>query len=129
MPLPPRQSRVDAAHLSDEPLDGDEFDRYLAAGRRRSSSFLYHTACPQCAACKPTRIPVQEFLWTDSLKRVLRRGDRELRTEVGLPVADEDRVSTFNLHRAVRSLGGPEDRILSTTTNKVSSIPAATRWN
>lgn len=90
-------------------LDGVEFDRYLALGRRRSSSFLYHTACPACSACEPSRVLVQEFEWTESMRRVLRRAERELRIAVDLPTVDEKRVELFNRHRTERGLGRPEE--------------------
>ncbi len=90
-------------------LDGVEFDRYLALGRRRSSSFLYHTACPSCSACEPARVLVEEFVWTDSMKRVLKRGDRELRIVVDLPKVDQTRVDLFNAHRLQRGLGKDDE--------------------
>ncbi len=90
-------------------LDGVEFDRYLALGRRRSSSFLYHTACPSCSACEPARVLVEEFVWTDSMKRVLKRGDRELRIVVDLPKVDQARVDLFNAHRLQRGLGKDDE--------------------
>ena len=90
-------------------LDGAEFDAYLEAGRRRSSAFLYHTACPKCNACQPTRVPVDEFLWTTSMLRVLKRGDAKIRVAVGLPDVDEQRVQLFNKHRSQRKLSTSED--------------------
>ena len=90
-------------------LDGPEFDAYLAAGRRRSSAFLYHTACPNCNACEPTRIPVHEFQWSDSMLRVRRRAERQLKVTIGPPVVDEQRVQLFNLHRSLRGLSRSDE--------------------
>lgn len=90
-------------------LDGVEFDAYLAAGRRRSSAFLYHTACPRCSACEPTRIAVQNFRWTSSLLRVRRRAELSLRVTVGPPQVDEQRIQLFNKHRQLRKLGSPDE--------------------
>ncbi len=85
-------------------LAPEELDQYLAFGRRRSGKFLYHTACPFCSACEPTRIPVNDFAWTRSLNRVLRRGDKELRVEVDYPKVDSVRLGIFNKHRMERGL-------------------------
>jgi arginine-tRNA-protein transferase len=85
-----------------------ELDQYLEHGRRRSGSFLYHTACPHCQACEPTRLRVDQVLWTRSMRRVLIRGDRLLKMVVGAPSLDERRLTLFNLHRSQRRLG-PED--------------------
>ncbi len=80
-------------------------DRLLATGYRRSGDFVYRTQCPSCDECKPTRIDVEEFRFTTSMKRVLRRGDRDLCCEWGPPQVDKVRLALFNLHRAARNLG------------------------
>ena len=86
----------------------DEFDQALASGIRRSGVFLYHTACQECSACEPSRVDVRKFIWRDSFKRVLKRGDKSLTIRAGRPVIDELRLSIFNLHRTQRGLGDPD---------------------
>ncbi|QDT06619.1 arginyl-tRNA-protein transferase [Rubripirellula lacrimiformis] len=80
-------------------------DQLLAAGFRRSGGFLYRTECPQCRECKPTRIEVDQFQMTRSMRRVLVRGDRELQVQWGRPLVDDRRVWLFNQHRQIRDLG------------------------
>ncbi|MEZ6087448.1 MAG: arginyltransferase [Pirellulaceae bacterium] len=80
-------------------------DRCLAQGYRRSGPFLYRTRCPKCQACEPTRIEVSRFRWTRSFRRVLQRGDRDLRMQVSIPKVDETRIALFNKHRNERNLG------------------------
>ena len=45
-------------------------DELSLMGFRRSQSVAYRPACPDCAACLSTRIPVARFLPSDSQKRV-----------------------------------------------------------
>jgi leucyl-tRNA---protein transferase len=86
------------------PLHSSEFDAYLEHGRRRSGAFLYHTECAACSSCEPTRLKVDDFRLTASLRRVLHRGDREIRVEVANPQVDPARLALFNSHRTEREL-------------------------
>ena len=86
-------------------LTPDEFDQALANGIRRSGVFLYHTACHACSACEPSRVDVQRFIWRDSFKRVLKRGDQILGIRAAKPTLDEQRLEIFNRHRTQRGLG------------------------
>lgn len=90
-------------------LTGEELDEQLAIGRRRSGAFVYYTACPSCSACEPTRLEVQRFKLSRSMKRVLREGDRELITRIGPPSDDVHRLDLFNLHRRQRNLASSTD--------------------
>lgn len=82
----------------------DDLDRLLELGYRRTGSMLYRTACPDCQACIPTRVNVNDFLTTRSMKRILNRGDRELVTKWGRAQVDTERLRLFNAHRAARNL-------------------------
>ena len=86
-------------------LTPQHFDVVVEKGIRRSGVFLYHTACPQCNACEPSRVRVSEYALTESTRRVLNRGDRELEIQAGPPSVDEVRLQLFNRHRTVRGLG------------------------
>ncbi len=90
-------------------ISGEEFDHMLEHGLRRSGFFAYFTACDQCTACEPTRVAVDRFVWTDSWRRILNRGDRDLTVTLGKPVLDDDRLRLFNLHRDARGLGNDSD--------------------
>jgi arginine-tRNA-protein transferase len=80
-------------------------DELLALGFRRSGNFFYRTQCPTCQECRPTRVEVNRFHLTTSMKRVLQRGERELECRWGPPQVDSQRVSLFNAHRAGQHLG------------------------
>jgi arginine-tRNA-protein transferase len=86
-------------------------DQFLSLGYRRSGDYLYRTQCPRCDACKPTRVDVERFRLTKSMKRVLRRGDRELDIIVAPPTVDASRVELFNHHRADRGLADGRERV------------------
>jgi len=90
-------------------LAGDQFDQRLAAGDRRTGPFLYRTACPNCRACQPIRIPVDEFQPNRSQRRVLRRGDRAIQIYIGQPVADELRTDLYNKHSTERGLNTQQE--------------------
>lgn len=80
-------------------------DQLLERGFRRSGNFLYTPQCPNCSQCQPTRLDVAHFHWSSSLRRVARRGDRELRAEWAAPTIDVQRLKLFNRHRDERGLG------------------------
>lgn len=85
-------------------VNTDEFDVMLSGGMRRSGRFAYYTACDGCQACEPVRIEVSKFRWSDSWRRILNRGDRLLRMEIGRPEYSDERLRLFNLHRGLRDL-------------------------
>lgn len=90
-------------------LTPSEFDAQLAAGRRRSGSFVYYTACPTCVSCEPTRMEVDRFVPSRSMKRVLQKGNRALEMRVGPPCDDPSRLELFNRHRRVRGLASSQE--------------------
>jgi leucyl-tRNA---protein transferase len=92
-------------------LSEDVTDSLLALGYRRSGDFVYRTQCPHCTACEPTRVPVASFVWTNSLRRVLRKGDAELTVKAGPMLSDPVRVDLFNKHRLTRGLSRDDEPI------------------
>lgn len=100
-----RQARL-PMRLPSRALSPDELDARLAEGDRRHGPFLYRPRCPSCAACEAIRIPVDEFEFTKSHRRVLGRGDRTLRVELGDPIADEQRLALYERHKHGRDLVG-----------------------
>lgn len=105
--LPGRVARL-PMRLPVRPLRHDELDERLRAGDRRQGLLLYRPSCPECNACEPIRVHVASFRPGRTARRVLRRGDRTLRTELGPALVDERRVELYNLHRLERGLAfGP----------------------
>jgi leucyl-tRNA---protein transferase len=94
-------------------LTSTELDSLLESGFRRSGMFLYRTQCPACESCEPTRIDVHTFVWSNSFRRVLRRGDQALETRVTPCEYSPERLQLFNDHNQLRGLDvrkqGPAD--------------------
>ena len=86
-------------------LRREELSDRLIAGDRRQGMVLYRTACPSCHACEPIRLDVERIALSRSHRRVLRRGDRQLRVELGKPMVDARRVELYNRHKQERGLG------------------------
>jgi leucyl-tRNA---protein transferase len=87
-----------------------QWDRQLELGRRRSGYLLYYTDCPACRACQPTRLDVDLFVPTRSMRRVWARGESQLQVRVGPPQVDAERLELFNRHRHERGLAGDRHR-------------------
>ncbi len=87
-----------------ESINGQQLDTLLERGYRRSGWFYYRTACPSCQACQPLRVDVPKFVESRSLRRVLKRGDAELKVTIGTPKCDELRLNLFNQHRIQRDM-------------------------
>jgi arginine-tRNA-protein transferase len=76
----------------------------LAAGDRRQGVLLYRPSCPSCVACEAIRVDVHRFQPSRTQRRVWRRGDARLHTEIGPPLTTPDRVALYNTHKIERGL-------------------------
>ena len=85
-------------------LTGDEFDRRLEAGDRRSGTFLYTQACPTCRACEPIRVDVRAFAPSRIQRRVRARADARVDVSVGPIEVDHERVALYLRHESARDL-------------------------
>ena len=86
-----------------------DFDGCLAVGDRRMGTLLYRTQCPNCQACEPIRIPVQDFQPHRSQRRTMKKGVALLEVRVGPAECDDQRVELFNRHKHLRQLDHGED--------------------
>lgn len=98
-------------HVPSDTLSGKDIDERLASGQRRTGDFVYQTQCPTCQACQSIRVPVQEFEFSSSMKRTIRRNDQILSMSVQPVKSDPDRAKLFNLHREKRGLGRSGNQI------------------
>jgi leucyl-tRNA---protein transferase len=70
--LPGQQERKVFTHLVTS--DAKTLNSQLSqSGFRRSQNIAYRPACDKCKACKSVRIPVADFNWSRSFRRVLSR--------------------------------------------------------
>ncbi len=93
------------------PVTGQVTDRLLDMGFRRSGDFVYQTQCPTCNQCRPTRVEVARLRITKSMRRVLSRGNRQLRCQWQTPEVDHRRLQLFNEHRSQRGLSNDGNEI------------------
>ncbi len=84
-------------------LEPHELDARLARGDRRHGSLFYRPSCPSCRACEAIRLRA-DYAPTRTQERVLRRGRRELRVEMGPPMVSVDRLRLYDAHRFGRGL-------------------------
>ncbi len=85
-------------------LTREEFGQRLEEGDRRQGRLLYRTACPACSACEPIRLDVNRFRVRKSHRRVVKRGDAAITTELGPISVTEERVRLYNRHKRGRDL-------------------------
>lgn len=90
-------------------LTAHELDEQLAFGKRRSGYFFYHTACPNCVACEPTRIDATTFALNATRRRTERKGTELLTEQIAVPQVDHKRLTLFNRHRSLRGLNSTEE--------------------
>ena len=81
-----------------------ELAERLAEGDRRQGVLLYRPSCPSCRACEAIRIDVEQLRMSKTQRRVFRRGEALLRTEIGRPSATAEKVALYNRHKVERKL-------------------------
>jgi arginyl-tRNA--protein-N-Asp/Glu arginylyltransferase len=92
--LPGREERKVFAHLPQ--LDGATInDSLTQSGFRRSQNIAYRPACEACSSCTSARIPVADYLFSRSERKVLSRNE-DLRRHV---VEAEATTEQFDLLR------------------------------
>ena len=90
-------------------LDGSLYERLLARGFRRSGRVVYRPRCRGCRECRQTRVIVDRFQPTHSMRRVQRR-NADVVVEVGEPRPTPQR---FDLY--LRYLGFQHDDTMERT--------------
>jgi len=71
-----------------------ELETLLERGWRRFGPIYFRPVCTGCHECVSVRVPVEEFLPSVNLKRVLKRTGH-LRLSVGPPVSDPERLALY----------------------------------
>ncbi|GAB5374421.1 MAG: arginyltransferase [Acuticoccus sp.] len=102
--LPGHMERKVFTHLVGEraePLN----DLLTQGGFRRSQNIAYRPACEGCRACVSVRVVVDEFVWTKSLRRILRASERLDRRERP-PLPSSEQYSLFRAYLDTRHAEG-----------------------
>jgi len=86
----------DGAHVNDE---------LTHAGFRRSQNIAYRPACDSCEACVSVRLPVSDFRFSRSQRRVIAR-NQDLKRTLVEPQATAEQFSLLKRYLAERHFGG-----------------------
>lgn len=106
--LPGRTERKVFTHLLGP--DPRALNSQLAhGGFRRSQNIAYRPGCEACNACTSVRVPVKDFQWTQSFRRVL-KANQDLVAGVKSPIATQEHYDLFRSYIDTRhSDGGMAD--------------------
>ena len=103
-PYLPAQTARFPLRLPARLLTGNELSQRLQAGDRRQGMLLYRPTCPTCRACQALRIDVTEFEPNRTQRRIFRRGEAVLQTQIGAPKGTPEKVALYNRHKVERNL-------------------------
>jgi arginine-tRNA-protein transferase len=102
--LPGREERKVFAHLP--MLDGAAVnDTLTQGGFRRSQNIAYRPACENCSACVSARLPVADYVFSRSERRVLAR-NADLKRHVVESEATREQFDLLRGYLATRHPGG-----------------------
>jgi arginine-tRNA-protein transferase len=101
--LPVQTARL-PLRLPARPLTRHEFSHRLREGDRREGMFLYRPTCAPCLACEAIRVNVNEFRPSRTQRRVFRRGEATLTSEVAAVSCSLEKVALYNRHKKQRGL-------------------------
>ncbi|MEM6308245.1 MAG: arginyltransferase, partial [Pseudomonadota bacterium] len=102
-------------------------DTLSKQGFRRSQNVLYRPACADCSACLSARVPVKDFAFTRSQKRVLKR-NQTLQRKANAPWATEDQFDLFRAYLDARhATGGMADMDIFEFAAMIEETPVRTR--
>jgi arginine-tRNA-protein transferase len=110
-PYLPEQTARLPMRLPSRPLDRTQFAQRLETGDRRQGLVLYRPNCPDCKACEPIRILVDEFQPNKTQRRVWRRGHEKFDVHLATPAPSPDKVDLYNRHKRGRALLGDGEEI------------------
>lgn len=84
----------------------DIYQHLLEVGFRRSGNHVYRPQCPDCAACVPVRIPVQQFQPRRVQRRCWQRSAAGLQIVLRQPVFDAEHYALYQRYTATRHANG-----------------------
>ena len=79
-------------------MTGEEYQRWMDAGFRRSGSIIYQPACAKCRACTPLRVSIEELMLSKGQRRVLRRNE-DLQVRVGRPMPTAEKWELYDRYQ------------------------------
>jgi len=91
-----------------------EFSTLLERGWRRFGAFFFRPRCPECQACRPIRIDVNQFAPSKSQKRVLRK-NKETNFKLSSLEYKEEYYRIYQAHSQIRFQQESEEKEFATT--------------
>jgi len=97
--LPGRQATFRAFQaIGGGRMTGEEYQRWMDAGFRRSGTIVYQPMCAGCRACVPLRVPVERLSMNKSQRRVLRR-NADVQVQVGFPAPTAEKWELYDRYQ------------------------------
>lgn len=122
--LPGRIERKLFTRLPDSDLDKLR-DQLCGSGFRRSHDIVYRPVCPGCTACVPVRIPVKDFLWSRSMRRIVSR-NADLKLSESKAVATAEHFDLFARYQMSRHSDSDMSRMTANDFTAMIEEGAAT---
>lgn len=76
-------------------LSGEDYQRAMDLGMRRSGTVVYRPLCEGCRLYQPLRVPVDGFSPSRSQKRVKKRCQDLFQIDIGRPTLDDERLALY----------------------------------
>jgi arginyl-tRNA--protein-N-Asp/Glu arginylyltransferase len=89
-------------------MDMPLYSRLAELGFRRSGNLVYRPQCPQCRACMPARIPVNQFKPNRAQRRTL-QANAQTSTVLADSGFSEEHFALYRRYMSVRHAGGGMD--------------------
>lgn len=100
------------------PLNAKIYSQLALIGFRRSGRYLYKPRCPQCSACIPIRIPVDDFKPNRSQRRIMKK-NADIKAEMMDSRFNDEHYALYEKYLKSRH---PEGGMDDTTPEKYESF-------
>lgn len=114
---------IDPKHL----MTNRTYSLFATAGFRRSGQHVYRPRCPDCHACYSLRVPVDEFYFSRSQKRILKK-NQHLQLEIQRASFIEDHYRLYRRYMQWRHPGGGMDEDDPEAYHRIFSSGWADTW-
>ncbi|MDH5437104.1 MAG: arginyltransferase, partial [Gammaproteobacteria bacterium] len=89
-------------------INTQQYSKLITYGFRRSGTHIYRPRCPQCDACIPLRIPVNEFKPSRNQRRVL-KANTDIQLIARQAEFSQEHFDLYQLYISTRHAGGGMD--------------------
>lgn len=94
--LPEKTAQM--VHAEALELSAEEYLQLINNRWRRFGYWLFRPECPNCRACQPIRVPVNEYKPNRIQRRTIKTNSDLLRLEIRKPQIDEERIKLYVAH-------------------------------